>query len=71
MVTGPQAQCEVIYDVAFNHNYCNGFLFMQVLTHGIEWIMFHDHLDYFQKPHLGGGPNAKPEDHGTPNAHNH
>jgi hypothetical protein len=23
--------------------------------HGIEWIMFHGHLDYFQKPPLGVG----------------
>ena len=22
--------------------------------HGIEWIMFHGHLDYFEKPFLGG-----------------
>ena len=39
--------------------------------HGINWIMFHGHLDYFQKPPLGGRPNTKPGDHGTPNAHNH
>ena len=32
--------------------------------------MFHDHLDYFQKPPLGGRPNTKPGDHGTPNTHN-
>jgi hypothetical protein len=38
--------------------------------HGIEWIMFHGHLDYFQKPSLGGRPNTKPGDNGTPNAHN-
>ena len=38
--------------------------------HGIEWIMFHGHLDYFQKPSLGCKPNTKPGDHGTPNAHN-
>ena len=39
--------------------------------HGIEWIMFHGHLDYFQKPPLGGRPNTKPlGDHDTPNAHN-
>ena len=37
---------------------------------GIEWIVFHGHLDYFQKPPLGGRPNTKPGDHGTPNAHN-
>ena len=38
---------------------------------GMEWIMFHNHLDYFQKPPLGGRPNTKLGDHGTPNAHNH
>ena len=34
------------------------------------WIMFHGHLDCFQKPPLGGRPNTKPGDHGTPNTHN-
>jgi hypothetical protein len=29
--------------------------------HGIKWIMFHGHLDYFQKPPLGGRPNMKSE----------
>ena len=28
--------------------------------HGIEWIMFHGRLDYFEKPLLGGRPNTKP-----------
>jgi hypothetical protein len=28
------------------------------------------HLDNFQKSPLGGRPNTKPGDHGTPNAHN-
>jgi hypothetical protein len=28
--------------------------------HGIEWIMFHGHLDYFQEPPRGGRPNTKP-----------
>ena len=32
--------------------------------------MFHGHLDYFQKPPLGGRSNTKPGDHGTLNAHN-
>ena len=32
--------------------------------------MFHGHSDYFQKPPLGGRPNTKPGNHGTPNAHN-
>jgi hypothetical protein len=39
--------------------------------HGIEWIMFHGRLDWFQKPPRGGRPNTKLEDHGTPKAHNH
>ena len=38
--------------------------------HGIEWIVFHGHLDYFQKSPLGGRSNTKLRDHGTPNAHN-
>jgi hypothetical protein len=46
-------------------------VYMHGFLHGIEWIMFHGHLDYFQKPLLGGRPNTKPGDHGTPNAHNH
>ena len=32
--------------------------------------MFHGHLDYVQKPPLGGRLNTKPGDHGTPYAHN-
>jgi hypothetical protein len=35
--------------------------------HDIEWIMFHGHLDYFQKPPLGGRLNTKPGDLGTLN----
>jgi hypothetical protein len=43
----------------------NGFL------HGIKWIMFHGHLDYFQKPPLGGRPHTKSLGaNGTPNTHN-
>ena len=42
----------------------HGFLY------GIKWNIFHGHLDYFSKPPLGGRPNTKPGDHGTPNAHN-
>ena len=38
--------------------------------HGIKWIMFHGHFDYFVKPPLGSRPNTKPGDHGTLNAHN-
>ena len=37
--------------------------------YGIEGVMFHGHLDYFQKPPLGGTPNTKPGDHGTLDAH--
>ena len=39
--------------------------------HGIEWIMFHGHLDYFQKSLLGGRSNTKLGDHGTLNACNY
>ena len=40
--------------------------------HGIKWTTLHGHLDYFQKPSLGGRPNTKPSgDHDTPNTHNH
>ena len=38
--------------------------------HGIEWIMFHGHLDYFKKSPPGGRPNIKLGDHGTPITHN-
>ena len=38
--------------------------------HGIKWIMFRGHLNYFRKPPLGGGPNTKWREHGTLNAHN-
>jgi len=37
----------------------------------IKWITFHGHLNFFQKPPLGGRTNTKPWDHGTPNTHNH
>jgi hypothetical protein len=33
------------------------------ISNGITWIMFHGHLDYFQKPLLGGRPDTKPGDH--------
>jgi hypothetical protein len=33
-------------------------------------IMFHGHLDYFQKPPLGSRPNTKQGDCGIPNTHN-
>jgi len=39
--------------------------------HGIEWIMFHNHLDYFKYPSLGDRPNTKLGDHGILNNHNH
>jgi hypothetical protein len=38
--------------------------------HGIEWIMFHGHLDYFLKPSLEGRPNTKPRDHDISDTHN-
>ena len=38
--------------------------------HGIDWIMFHGHLDYFQKLPHEGRPNTKPGDHGTLNPYN-
>jgi hypothetical protein len=38
--------------------------------HGIGWIMFHGHLDYFQKPPRGGRRNTKLGDHGTLNTRN-
>ena len=31
------------------------------IPHGIEWVMFHGHLDYFQKSLLGGRFNTKLE----------
>ena len=38
--------------------------------HGIECIMFHDHLDNFKKSPLGGRLNIELGDHGTPSVHN-
>ena len=46
-------------------------VFLHGFLHGIESIMFHGHLDYFQTPFLGGRSNTKSEDYGTLNAHNH
>jgi hypothetical protein len=37
---------------------------------GIKWIMFHGHLDCFQKPPLRSRPNTKLGVYGTPNAYN-
>ena len=38
--------------------------------HGIEWIMFHGHLHYLQKPPLEGSrPNTKLGDHGNSKSH--
>ena len=36
-------------------------LSLRGFLHGIKWIMLHGHLDYFQKPSLGGRPNTKLE----------
>ena len=44
---------------------------MDSFLHGIEWIMFHGHLESFHNPTLGGRLNTKLHgDHGTLNAHN-
>ena len=43
---------------------------MDSYMHGIEWIVFHGHLDFFQKLPLGGRPNMKLGDHGILNVHN-
>jgi hypothetical protein len=45
-------------------------VYMHGFLHGIKWIVFHGHLDSFQKPPLEGRSNTKPGDHDTPNAHN-
>ena len=40
--------------------------------HGIKWIMFHEHLDYFQKSPLQSRPTTKPLGyHGSLNSHIH
>ena len=49
---------------------CRLYTHLHGVLQGIEWTMFHGHLDYFQKPLLGGRPNTKPKYHGTPNTHN-
>jgi hypothetical protein len=38
--------------------------------HDIEWIMFHGHLNFFQKLLSRGRPNTKLDNLGTLNAHN-
>ena len=40
------------------------------IVHGIEWIVFHGHLDLFRKPPFESRPSTKLGDHGTPNTHN-
>jgi hypothetical protein len=43
-------------------------VYMDSYLRGIERIVFHGHLDYFQKPPLGGRPNTKSsQNHGTTN----
>ena len=37
----------------------DGYKSLHGFLHGIEWIVFHGHLDCFQKPPLGGRPNIK------------
>ena len=46
-------------------------IYMNSFIHGIEWIMFHGHLDYFPKPPLGDRPNTKLGDYGTLKSHNY
>ena len=43
---------------------------LQGFIHGIKWIMFHGHSDWFQIPPLGSKFNTKVGDPGTPNTHN-
>ena len=45
-------------------------VYMDLFLHGIEWIVFHGRLDYFQKPPLGGRPYTISGDCGTVSAHN-
>jgi hypothetical protein len=45
-------------------------VYMDGFLHGIQWIMFHCHLDYFQKSPLGGRPNTKLGGCGTLNTYN-
>jgi hypothetical protein len=42
------------------------YVILHGFLHGIQWIMFHGHLEYSQKLPLGGWPNRKPRDHGIP-----
>ena len=44
--------------------------FLHGFLHGIEWVMFHGHLDCFLELSLGGRFNIKLRDHGILNAHN-
>ena len=46
-------------------------VYLDSYPHGIQWIMFHGHVDYFQKPPLEGRSDTNLGDHGTPNAPNH
>ena len=48
----------------------DGFNSLHEFLHDIKWIMFRGHLDYFQKPPLGGRPNTKPGENDIMNAHN-
>ena len=57
---GTNGVCECKMDVSLHGFLC-----------GIEWIMVHGHLNYFQIPPLGGRPNTKPlGGHGILNTHN-
>jgi hypothetical protein len=48
----------------------HGCKILHVFLHDIKWIMIQGHVDYFQKPPLGGRLNIELGDHGTLNAHN-
>jgi hypothetical protein len=49
----------------------DGYKVYMGFLHGIKWIMFGGHLDFFfQKPPLEGRPDTKSGDHGTPESHN-
>ena len=49
------------------HDGCKVYMNSHMASNG---SCFHAHLDYFQKPSLGGRSNTKPGDHDTLNGHN-
>ena len=56
MLEGPK---EYVKDARWKYN-------LHEFLHGSKSIIFHGHLDYFQKSPIG----SKPGDHGIPNTHN-